>query len=212
MAPPFLRSSRADVRHTAAAQVSRRRAGHPPQMPQPLAGARDRLDVMDQLGHTDPSSPCASLAHAMRFSERESDRLNEGRDWAVLGQWHPGGGHSGVWTFQWARRVSNLRPLACEASALPLSYAPQGSCDCRGRKPPRAAAAQAAPSRSAGGGARRSATPVLERGRAEWTNRQPFNPGLLPLDVYLSPSSSGMDVPSRGEVLRRWGPLESSWG
>jgi hypothetical protein len=25
---------------------------------------------------------------------------------------------------QWARRVSNLRPLACEASALPLSYAP----------------------------------------------------------------------------------------
>ena len=27
----------------------------------------------------------------------------------------------------WARRVSNLRPLACEASALPLSYAPQGA-------------------------------------------------------------------------------------
>src|SRR3954452_9819127 len=26
----------------------------------------------------------------------------------------------------WARRVSNLRPLACEASALPLSYAPWG--------------------------------------------------------------------------------------
>jgi hypothetical protein len=26
--------------------------------------------------------------------------------------------------FSWARRVSNLRPLACEASALPLSYAP----------------------------------------------------------------------------------------
>ena len=26
--------------------------------------------------------------------------------------------------FLWARRVSNLRPLACEASALPLSYAP----------------------------------------------------------------------------------------
>src|SRR5947209_9023734 len=25
---------------------------------------------------------------------------------------------------KWARRVSNLRPLACEASALPLSYAP----------------------------------------------------------------------------------------
>ena len=25
---------------------------------------------------------------------------------------------------QWARLVSNQRPLACEASALPLSYAP----------------------------------------------------------------------------------------
>ena len=30
---------------------------------------------------------------------------------------------------KWARRVSNLRPLACEASALPLSYAPQGTAD-----------------------------------------------------------------------------------
>ena len=30
----------------------------------------------------------------------------------------------GSLTKPWARRVSNLRPLACEASALPLSYAP----------------------------------------------------------------------------------------
>ncbi len=31
----------------------------------------------------------------------------------------------GNWTFSpWARLVSNQRPLACEASALPLSYAP----------------------------------------------------------------------------------------
>jgi hypothetical protein len=29
-------------------------------------------------------------------------------------------------TFLWARVVSNHRPLACEASALPLSYAPEG--------------------------------------------------------------------------------------
>lgn len=28
---------------------------------------------------------------------------------------------------EWARRVSNLRPLACEASALPLSYAPESA-------------------------------------------------------------------------------------
>ena len=26
---------------------------------------------------------------------------------------------------RWARQVLNLRPLACEASALPLSYAPE---------------------------------------------------------------------------------------
>ena len=32
---------------------------------------------------------------------------------------------------RWARRVSNLRPLACEASALPLSYAPW-TADCIG--------------------------------------------------------------------------------
>lgn len=28
----------------------------------------------------------------------------------------------------WARQVSNLRPLACKASALPLSYAPENRC------------------------------------------------------------------------------------
>ena len=33
----------------------------------------------------------------------------------------PGGRASSEW---WARQVLNLRPLACEASALPLSYAP----------------------------------------------------------------------------------------
>src|ERR1039457_4772081 len=31
--------------------------------------------------------------------------------------------------YDWARLVSNQRPLACEASALPLSYAPEGA-DC----------------------------------------------------------------------------------
>jgi hypothetical protein len=114
--------------------------------------------------------------------------------------------------FQWARRVSNLRPLACEASALPLSYAPQGTCDCKGppgdRGPPRHPRWDS----RAQGGARRSDELLLERGRAEWTNGRPFNPGLLPLDVYIPPTSSGMDVPSRGEVLPRWGPRESYWG
>src|SRR6185312_7115426 len=36
---------------------------------------------------------------------------------------------------RWARRVSNLRPLACEASALPLSYAPS-AVDCIDRRVP----------------------------------------------------------------------------
>ena len=35
--------------------------------------------------------------------------------------------------FLWARVVSNHRPLACEASALPLSYAPGRSRDSRRR-------------------------------------------------------------------------------
>ena len=39
---------------------------------------------------------------------------------------HPGKAESPLCgpSVTWARRVSNLRPLACEASALPLSYAP----------------------------------------------------------------------------------------
>src|SRR5258708_757936 len=37
----------------------------------------------------------------------------------------------------WARRVSNLRPLACEASALPPHYAPPGAGSLGG-PPPRA--------------------------------------------------------------------------
>src|SRR3954469_9403467 len=37
---------------------------------------------------------------------------------------------------RWARRVSNLRPLACEASALPLSYAPSGGRHSRRSRPP----------------------------------------------------------------------------
>src|SRR3954466_1758808 len=48
------------------------------------------------------------------------------------------------WSFQWARRVSNLRPLACEASALPLSYAPQGNGDCKAARPVAAAVVSAA--------------------------------------------------------------------
>ena len=42
-----------------------------------------------------------------------------GREWCEeTSPWRPSG--------RWARLVSNQRPLACEASALPLSYAPGG--------------------------------------------------------------------------------------
>jgi hypothetical protein len=100
---------------------------------------------MAQLGHTDPAFALRVYAHAMRRDEGDKERLKalvEGRDWALLGTTRadegpaapatqaPGneetpridGGSGG-----WARRVSNLRPLACEASALPLSYAPSGA-------------------------------------------------------------------------------------
>jgi hypothetical protein len=73
---------------------------------------------MDQLGHTDPKFTLCFYAHAVRFSEEDSARLKglvEGRDWAPLGT-----GTSATVTLEsgvsseWARRVSNLRPLACE--------------------------------------------------------------------------------------------------
>ena len=95
----------------------------------------------------------------------------------------------------WARRVSNLRPLACEASALPLSYAPQGNGDCKGAGPPAAAAVSSARVAEVKGRARRSAARPLERRRPNWTHRRPFNPVLLPLEVYIAPTNSGMDVP-----------------
>ena len=48
---------------------------------------------------------------------------------------------------RWARLVSNQRPLACEASALPLSYAPGALMIGRGRRGarPRATSGTVAP-------------------------------------------------------------------
>ena len=83
-------------------------------------------------------------AHAMRRDEDAKERLKalvNGSDWAPLGIGDPvkrGTRHKRTsptttkapqmraFGRRWARRVSNLRPLACEASALPLSYAPSG--------------------------------------------------------------------------------------
>ena len=169
--------------------------------------------VMAQLGHTDPAFTLRVYAHAMRRDEGDKERLKalvEGRDWAPLGT-------SGANDPQradargrprerrkprrcrasgrWARRVSNLRPLACEASALPLSYAPQGNEDCKGRGAAGGSRGVVGENAGGEGGVRRSAAPALERGRPEWTDRQPFNPRLLPLDVYIAPTNSGMDVP-----------------
>ncbi len=103
--------------------------------------------VMAQLGHADPGFTLRVYAHAMRREEGDKEQLKalvEGRDWAPLGTSTPvqastdasaeaslndeTRNHRRCRGFgRWARRVSNLRPLACEASALPLSYAPDGA-------------------------------------------------------------------------------------
>jgi integrase len=92
----------------------------------------DPAYVMSQLGHTDAGFTLRVYAHAMRRDEGDKERLKalvEGRDWAPLGTNAPSeqpqteahqrprkrrnprncGDFGG-----WARRVSNLRPLACE--------------------------------------------------------------------------------------------------
>ena len=97
--------------------------------------------VMAQLDHSDPAFTPRVYAHAMRRDAGDKEALKAlvdgliGHHWAPAGRMTPGAaargrprgrrkprgrGASGGW----ARRVSNLRPLACEASALPLSYAP----------------------------------------------------------------------------------------
>ena len=111
--------------------------------------------VMAQLGHTDPAFTLRVYAHAMRRDEGDKEPLKalvEGRHWAPLGTSGPddpseparevdpendespadAGASRG-----WARRVSNLRPLACEASALPLSYAPSVADDVTRARPRR---------------------------------------------------------------------------
>ena len=98
--------------------------------------------VMRQVGHTDPKVTLSIYAQVMYRGEGERERLkvvSEGSDWALLGT----GGDFAVpepgeqltldgrriplrcrGSVRWARLGSNQRPLACEASALPLSYAP----------------------------------------------------------------------------------------
>jgi hypothetical protein len=189
-------------------------ARHRPDGGSSSAGRRPLQSVMEQLGHTDPKFTLRIYAHATRFSEEDRAWL---KAFAKGGVWHqlaldpPRKARRNL-GFQWARRVSNLRPLACEASALPLSYAPQGNRDCRGRRAAGSSRGVFGESAGAESAARRSEEPVLEREGAKWTNRQPFNPVLLPLDVYIPPTNSGMDVPSGGEGLRRWGPRERYWG
>ena len=108
-----------------------------------FALGRTAPEVMDQLGHSDPKLTLRIYARAMRREEGESARLRVlagDPEWAPTGTSgpeeppsgaiEPPGGQekprlSGVLS-RWARLVSNQRPLACEASALPLSYAPSG--------------------------------------------------------------------------------------
>ena len=66
-------------------------------------------------------------------------------------------------TIEWARLVSNQRPLACEASALPLSYAPDDRRRIVERDP------QASPPRTRDRARRRSPRPGSVRRRASRT-------------------------------------------
>jgi hypothetical protein len=71
---------------------------------------------------------------------------------------------------RWARRVSNLRPLACEASALPLSYAPSGTSQSnRGR----AASAPPATTRTGGRPGRSGARSARARRRRSRSRPSP---------------------------------------
>jgi hypothetical protein len=98
------------------------------------AGARPEVSH-GQLGHTNPKVTLRVYAHAtLRGGPGPAEGLRGGRGFGT--NWHRilHGGHSETWGLQWARLGSNQRPLACEASALPLSYAPSGGTDCRGRQ------------------------------------------------------------------------------
>jgi hypothetical protein len=106
--------------------------------------------VMSQLGHTDPAFTLPVYAQAMRRDEGAKELLKalvNGVDLALTGTGSPDPSANAPEPAEpsndetpadaeasrpWARLVSNQRPLACEASALPLSYAPQGSRHCRG--------------------------------------------------------------------------------
>ena len=102
-----------------------------------LAGARPALDDGTAGTRRSPHDPwCVRAvhdaqpgrrggglaAHALHQRSRDAPRRAEvwSREWSYD---DINAGASGL-TTAWARRVSNLRPLACEASALPLSYAP----------------------------------------------------------------------------------------
>ena len=97
--------------------------------------------VMAEMGHTDPKLALAIYAQAMGRDEgqlRGAARARAGRrlgsGWAARGDLSSGRLRRRAWRLlrkqriaglsRWARLGLNQRPLACEASALPLSYAP----------------------------------------------------------------------------------------
>ena len=105
-----------------------------------LALGEDVPYVMRQVGHSDPKVTLSIYAQVMFRGEGEAERLRalvEGSNWANNGtsavirpprailKLPPRIKNPRLAGLRgWARLVSNQRPLACEASALPLSYAP----------------------------------------------------------------------------------------
>ncbi len=113
-----------------------------------LAIGEDVPYVMAQVGHADPKMTLSIYAQVMFRGEGEKERLEAlvqgvelpepGRPLGTGAQWTPSVAESdlpendenpaisGVFG-GWARLVSNQRPSACEADALPLSYAPSAA-------------------------------------------------------------------------------------
>ncbi|MDX6676968.1 MAG: hypothetical protein QOE31_1020 [Solirubrobacteraceae bacterium] len=108
---------------------------------------RDLRWVMGQLGHDDPRMTLAVYAQCMKRSQIDEavvwqlmrfrdEAEKQGREPTLVPRmvlYEEFETISWGLNAAWARRVSNLRPLACEASALPLSYAPYRVADCTRR-------------------------------------------------------------------------------
>ena len=88
-----------------------------------FASTESNLDLNRRQGETERPTGASTARRPQSFQKRFHTAVGHGP--ARVAQRTQKARRSGPFVV-WARRVSNLRPLACEASALPLSYAPSG--------------------------------------------------------------------------------------